>query len=330
MSATTPRPIDIASVAETLSTEQRRRGRRSIVFGLPKPGAGLPFPWKLVAVPIRVPAMAAVAARIALQQFDLVHVHYATQGLVGSLSGRRYVVHCHGSDIRGLDPSSTWGRYVGGILRRAATVLYSTPDLEHDVARFRSDVHFLPNPIDTDHFAPLGPPDRDVLLGIRLDPIKGAETAIEAVMQLLRRRPSSSIPVIMSGPLLATVQASFGNRVKYVRPAVHADMPSLLARHRVALGQFRLGILSQFELEAMSMGLGVVADIRYRDALGDPPPVAYAESPAAAADQLEDLLESPSVRDRLGETARTWVVEHHGVSVVVDQLDAVYAQALRT
>ena len=48
-----------------------------------------------------LPILAATALAIRLRDCAIAQVHYATHSLVGLPSGRPFVVHCHGTDIRG-------------------------------------------------------------------------------------------------------------------------------------------------------------------------------------------------------------------------------------
>ncbi len=315
---------DIASVAETLAAEQRRRGMRAFVLDPPKPGARIPFPWKLVAAPIRLAATSAAVARIHLARVDLVHVHYATQAFVGTLTSRPYLVHCHGTDIRSSNPDSPWGRYLSFVLRGAAIVLYATPDLASDIEPYRADAVFLPNPIDVELFSPAREADRDLLIGVKLDEVKGAMVAIESAVEVLRRRPSTTITVINSGSLTRVARDRLGDRVSFVEPQAHAEMPNLLRRHRVTLGQFKLGILSQYELEAMATGLTVIADLRHPNPLASPAPIGHASTAAECADHILALLDDEPERQRRADAGRAWVERHHAAEVVVDRLDSLY------
>jgi glycosyltransferase involved in cell wall biosynthesis len=319
---------DIAFVATTLAAEQRRRGIHATLIDPPKPGGRLPQPWKLLVAPARLPILADTARRARQGRVDLVHVHYATYGLVGALAGRPYVVHCHGSDIRGLDPASAMGRYVGYGLRRAAAVLYATPDLAGDARRFRADAEFLPNPIDGRTFAPRGVPDRDILMATSLHPVKGADVALRVLARVLEARPETTATVVLAGPLSSLARGLLGDRVRYVPARSHADMPALYNQHRLALGQFRLGILSQVELEAMASGLVVVAPLRYQDPALEPAPVRGSDDELVTAELIGSLLRDPVAMKDIGAQGRAWVLMHHGVDRVVDRLDEIYARAL--
>lgn len=319
---------DIAWVASTLQAAQRRRGDTVDLIDPPKPGAALQWPWKVASVALRLPIMAGTALAIRRRGYTIAHVHYATQALVGLLSGRPFVVHCHGTDVRGVVPRSLRGRALRALLRRAALVVYSTPDLEIDARSLRSDSEFLPNPIDVAAFVPAGPRDRDVLVGVRLDPVKGAETAIAAIEQLLRDRPATTVTVVASGSLVPTARARLGERASFVEPRHHRDMPLLLASHRIALGQFRLGILSQFELEAMACGTPIVTTFRYPAAYDTPPPLEQAAEPDGIARAVAGLLDDDERREVLGRDGREWVVAHHASDAVAAHLDRLYRRAL--
>ena len=92
---------DIAWVASTLQTAQRRRGDTVDLIDPPKPGAAFRWPWKVGSVALWLPILAATALAIRRRGFAIAHVHDATQSLVGLFSWRPFVVHCHGTDIRG-------------------------------------------------------------------------------------------------------------------------------------------------------------------------------------------------------------------------------------
>ncbi len=319
---------DIASVASTLQAAQIRRGDVADLIDPPKPGATLRWPWKMVSVALRLPILAGTALAVRRGRYSITHVHYATQALVGVMARRPFVIHCHGTDIRGVAPSSLRGRVLRAMARRAALLLYATPDLATDAQRLRPDAVFLPNPIDIDAFSPMAGPQRDLLVGVRLDPVKGAETAIEAVDRLLRVRPETTVTVVANGPLLPAARARLGDRVAFVEPRAHAEMPGLLTGHRVALGQFRLGILSQLELEAMACGTPVVTAFHHAAVYDAPPPLEEAADADGVASSVSALLGDERGRLRRAEEGRAWVVAHHGSDIVAGKLDRLYRQAL--
>lgn len=319
---------DIAWVASTLQAAQRRRGYAADLIDPPKPGASLRWPWKILSVAMRVPILVGTAVHIRRRSYAIVHVHYATQALPALLSRRPFVVHCHGTDIRGMVQGSLRHRALRLMLRPAALVLYATPDLAPEARMLSVDATFLPNPIDVTAFVPSAARSQDLLVGVRLDAVKGAETAIAAIESLLQERPATTVTVVASGPLLPAARARLAGRVMFVEPLRHPDMPGLLASHRVALGQFRLGILSQFELESMACGTPVVATFRYPEIYDEPPPLVEADEPEAIARAVARLLDDPERRERLARDGRAWVIAHHDSDGIAARLDRLYQRAL--
>jgi glycosyltransferase involved in cell wall biosynthesis len=270
-----------------------------------------------------------LAAAIALRREprSVVHIHYATQGVIALAAGRPYVIHCHGSDVRGARPGSLRGRILAPILRRAALVLYATPDLAADVRRFRNDAVFLPNPIDTGAFTPGGAATRDVLLATSLDQVKGSRQAIDALDLLLAERPQTTVTVVAAGPMRHEARAVLGGRVRFVAPVAHETMPDLLRDHRVAVGQFRLGILSQLELEALACGIPMVTGFHHAEAYPDPPPIVGADVAADIAARVKQLLGDEVGRSERGSSARAWVLANHDFDRVSERLCEAYAGA---
>lgn len=97
----------------------------------------------------RLPKVATfkMALKLRRMKCDLIHAHFCRSAAYAAyLSGKPYIVHCHGSDIR------------GGInllkrrcLKKAKKVLVSTPDL----LEILPEATWLPNPVDTERFRSL-------------------------------------------------------------------------------------------------------------------------------------------------------------------------------
>ena len=318
---------DIAFVASTLATAQAARGDRAIVVDPAKPGGEWPYPRKALTVPLRAAAVISAIARIVAYRPDVVHVHYATHAPVGAVIGRPFVVHCHGSDVRSLAIDGPLWQVLRWTTRRAGAVIAATPDLLPRVRILRSDAEFIPNPIDVGRFAPGGEPSRDVLLGVRLHPVKGAATAIDAVAELVRRRPQTTVTIVDDGPLAGYAARRLGPTGLLVPRIRHARMVDILRAHRVTLGQFRLGILSQFELEAMACGVPLVADLHAVGPYAEAPPVPSSEDVASIAAQLSSWLEDDAERRAAGLAMRGWVERVHAAGVVAGRLDELYERA---
>lgn len=319
---------DIAHVGSTLVQGLRSIGVEADLIESPHPGASWTWPWKLATVPLRVAALLSPGVALRRGRYDVVHVHYARLGFMGPLSGRPYVIHCHGSDIRGVRPGSAWGHEMRTFLAGAAKVYFATPDLAPWVCAFRPDATFLPNPI-------VVPEDetsigdvrerRDVLVGVRLDSTKGIARIEQVMRALIRRRPQTSITIIAQGPGVSLIRAAAGDDVHVRAPLAHAAMPRLFAAHRVAIGQMRLGAIGNYELEALAARVPVAASFRFPDAYPTAPPVLDGDDADAVAGAIADILDDERAREALAESGRSWVQLHHSVAAIATRLADDYA-----
>ena len=317
---------DIASVGSTMVTALRDAGVDAQLYRLPAPGAALDYPWKALTLPLRVVMLEALGLRLRTARYDVVHVHYATHGFIGPLTGTPFVIHCHGTDIRELDPRSVAGRMVSAVLRRADGVLIATPDLAEAAGRLGVEGVFLPNPVDTERFtAPQSGDRRDVLVATRLTEQKGAEHLVAALERIHARRPDVSITLVAHGPLAADAARAAGPAAEVVPPVPHERMPALLQGHRVVLGPFALGALGQLELEAMACERAVVTSFRFGAAYPELPPVRVANNADEIADATIDLLDRPTESAALGANAGTWIRRHHDAHAIAVRLQDVYS-----
>lgn len=319
---------EVAYVAAGLVAGLNGAGHQARLVDPPKPGATIPYPWKVATFPLRLAILAGTAARVRREAPDLVHVHYASQAVVGALIGRPFIVHCHGSDIRSVDPSNAWGRYLSRVMAAAAAVVYSTPDLAAAAQRFRPDAGFLPSPVDTDQFAPRGSPQRDVLVAIRLDATKGATEVLAGLRLVLARRPETTATVVAFGALAPQLARDLGPGVRVLPKVAHDAMPRLIGDHRVAIGQLGPGAFGVTELETMACGVPVVTDYRFARAYAEPPPVVQADGAAIVAERLVHLLDDRDLRERAAADSRDWILRQHSIPVVTRRLIAIYERAL--
>jgi len=316
---------DIAFVGSTLAREMRRQGHEADLIEPPRVGASIAYPWKAVTFPIRLAGLAATAFRLRRAGYDVVHVHYARLGILGPLSGQPYVLHCHGTDVRGLALGTPWARIVEPALRRAAAVYYATPDLAKDVLPIRPGATFLPNPIDTRLFTPdeAGPmPSRDVLVGVRLDHTKGADAITKTIQALLRIRPVTTLTVVAQGSGFRAFRSAMGDdtHVEVVEPMPQRELPALFRRHRLTLGQLRVGAIGNFELEAIATGLPVVANFQYPEAYDEPPPIVPAGLPEETARRMGELLDDEGARLALAALGPAWIARHHAADMIAARL----------
>ncbi len=308
---------DTAGVPDVLAEGLVELGVPTVGFKPPprSPRAGTAR--KALDAPLRL-----LDARSGLRKLSpsLVHVHYATAAL-WYLDRHPLVVHCHGTDVRGITGGRR--RLLDLVFSRADLVVVATPDLLRDVPE---GARYLPNPVDTDLVSPgagdSGDPEGDVLVFSALSDIKGADQLLATVRELRERRPSLRITAIEMGDRVAEVAAA-GATVVPRRP--QAELPQLIGSHRVVLGQQHLRALGTAELQAMSCGRPVVG-VADAGLYGGELPIAVGAGAGANADAVLRLLEDPAAAAQLGSAARSWVVRHHRSEAVVERLAGWYRQ----
>jgi glycosyltransferase involved in cell wall biosynthesis len=315
---------DPAFVASGLVAALREAGHEAEVVIPAAPGARLSFPLKAAVVPARAGVAIATALGARRRAPDVVHLHYGTHFPAAWLSGRPWIAHLHGSDVRGVHPASAMGRYLGFGLRRASSVIVSTPDLLAWVAPFRSDAVFLPNPVDTSRFAPASEARTDVLVATTAHPVKGSDAICRVLAEVRRQRPATTVTVVRAGPDSARVITAAGPGAHVIEPVPHDHMPTLMASHRVSIGQFRLGVLSQVEVESMACAVPIITDFRFPDSYATPPPIAPSVDAAMAASTVLGLLDDEARRVAIGTAMRDWVVASHDSRIVTARVIEIY------
>jgi glycosyltransferase involved in cell wall biosynthesis len=222
-----------------------------------------------------------------LRSKGILHVNYALQDayLAGKLRGG-FLLHAHGSDLR-WSIAGRWGWVVRSSLKVASKVIVATPDLLETAREYRADAQYLPNPVDTERFAPL-PSEKGSTKTALYFP-KWYETLPDELVKELRK----------AGFVLSTPTA----------PVKYEDMPQYLSAHEVFIDRFTIRALSKTCLEAMSCGIPSI-DYRHRGYL---------------AERVKSLAVS-DVYCNESKLARAHVLQNHDRRKVVDTLIRIYAE----
>lgn len=262
-------------------------------------------------------------------RFDVVHIHWAYMGWLGIIGRYPYFLHCHGSDLRRnlRWPVLDW--LTRSALRNARRVFYSTPDLKAIAVRVRPDSVFIPNPINVDLFRPTkqsGGRSVRILLISRFEPVKGPETAAAMFRELKQKEPVVQVDAFDWG----VVKSEFADPglINLIATVPYGDMPSLLSRYDVVIGQFKLGIVSMSELEAMACGKPVLSFFNYPEVYDEPPPIFSTRDVQEGAEMLVRLVEDDRLRKEAGEKGRAWVEKHHEYVNVARLVEGHYREVL--
>ena len=212
---------------------------------------------------------------------------------------------------------------------------------------------WMPNPVDTDEFAPCAPERRRELrarLGLepsaptvvfvgRLAPEKELSSLIQAFAAARREVPNATLVLVGDGPMrseLETLAAglSLAGAVRFTGRQTGAEVREWLQASDVfALVSSNEGLPCSL-LEAMSAGLpSVVSDIPANVQLVETEVHglhAALGSPDLIAGALHRLLVDAPLRARLGAAARQSVLASYSIDKVMGRYEALFAEALDT
>lgn len=320
---------NINRVAETYASELARGSHVTQIYEPDLRGGSAWLPLKLALLPGRVLGLRPLVSELRPDRFDLVHIHWASYGILGLVSKIPFIVECHGSDVRHRLHHPAGRALLAPLLRRAAAVHCITPDLLPIVQSVRADASFFPGPVDTTHFAPVseqstGTRPWTVLLFTRLDPEKGPESAIAGIASFVQRHPEVRVQLLDWGLLKEPLKQRYGERFTFLAPVPREQVRELLYAADVVVGQLSLGILSFCELQAMSCAKPVICSFRYTQAYPDSPPLLQAATPEEVDAQLERVFQQQTLGLTLGQQAREWVRQNHDHCLLAKRLEKVY------
>jgi hypothetical protein len=317
---------DAAYTAQRLLHEAHRRGYAWDFLPLAAPAAP-PSHWAGVTGTARKAAVGgAWLGRLAWQAraHDVVHIHSATTLGHARHAVRRYVLHCHGSDVRSRQYDPDAGEMIRTGLATAEAVFYSTPDLAEHILPHRADAVLLPVPIDVTalpRWDPLTTPPR-VVFASRWEAVKGLPAQLDTAEQVVRALGRRADVVGLDWGLAAADAAARG--IRLVPRLDHTAYLRLLAGAHVVVGQ-AAGILSASELEALGTGAPLAVPAPLTRYAGSAPPV-YGSSPRSVAEVVSALLDGSAAHDP--EATRAWVAGHHSPAGGVDLLVATYRRIM--
>jgi glycosyltransferase involved in cell wall biosynthesis len=325
---------NINQVAQTYGEDLVRRGHSVSIFEPSLIGASAPLPLKVALMPQRLFNLRNVAGMLDENHYDLVHIHWASYGILGLMSRIPFVVHCHGTDVRSRLRHPLFRKMLEPFLQRAAAVLCITPDLLPVVRSVRPDALLSPAPIDTERFVPAKNIADDrrnhwtILLFARLDPEKGVDIAMEGIVRFVRRHTGVRVRLLDWGPLKVQYRLRYGHCFEFIPLVAPDEVEHLILSADVIIGQFALGALGLSEFQAMSCARPVIASFCYNDAYPTSPPICQAASASEIDERLEYLFQNPEMAKSLGRQAREWIIENHDYRILAIRLEKLYQSIL--
>ncbi|MCR8501305.1 MAG: glycosyltransferase [Crenarchaeota archaeon] len=266
--------------------------------------------------------------KILRTQSDIYHVHYLLQDCYLTLRLKKgpIIGHAHGSDLRTTMKHRIWGRIVKYNLMNCDRVIVSTPDLLPIARRFRDDVLYLPNLVDTQVFYPKPPIEHSgkkrVLIADACNWItKGTDKAIRALSKI---RDDVEVSIIRYGVDFDRTLAlanSLGLRLNILPKVPHEKVREYYWNADVVVSTF-VGYLPIVPLEAIACGRPVIAYVssKYPE---------YRDFP------LKDLIEEEELAEAImGADINLWRKEYeyfekyHSPDRVVERLLSIYNELI--
>ena len=316
---------DIAGVGTVQAELLRDAGHDVDQIPLPTHGATWRWPAKAFAIPVRLAAFLPTAWRLRRGRYDVVHIHFLSQGIVGVLAGVPFFAQAHGSDLHANLQHRAYRGVTRSVLEKAKAVFYVTPNLPAYLDGFRSKLIYLPNPVDIGEAARNAPPPteaRRILIFTRLHPVKGVERIFPAVELLAAS--GAKVTALEYGPLAAEYIDRYKEWVKFVKPIPHDEVGDFLCRFDVVIGQMKQGILSLMEIEALAAGRPVITALDRSLYAADPPPVVAVSGPDEIVAAIQRLRREPGELERISRESRDWAARNHGRAHHLALLETAY------
>jgi glycosyltransferase involved in cell wall biosynthesis len=313
---------DIAGVAVVQARLLREAGHDVDQIPLPELGASWKWPAKGLAIPLRLASYLPAISKLRGNRYDVVHIHWLSQGIVGLLIGRPFFAQAHGSDLHVNMRNPMLRKVTRTVLEKAKLVFYVTPDLPAYAPGFDQKLRYLPNPVDVgDQVA--APPTKlaTALIFTRLAPVKGVDRIFPAAERLGR---SVELTALAWGPLAGEYSRQYGQLVRFVQPFPHGEVTSFLGQFDIVIGQMIAGSLGLSELEAMAAGRPVITGIDWSLYPEDPPPVIAATDADGIVAAVERFKNDEKELARLSRDGREWVRRNHGFARHLLLLESAY------
>lgn len=270
-----------------------------------------------------------------LADYDMFHFHHVLNPINMGLAVRNMladlrpvVLHFHGSVT---SKSKTWNHRMRSFLlrRNCRTVLCSTPNILESIQDLTQNKRYLPNAIDVSAFKSVVCSDKlsqSVLCWVKLESAKGIKT----IFQTARTLPKLEFHIPNTG--LTGERELYQHRkppnIRLIPSVPHSDVPKLICRYPIVLGQFKLGTIGVSELEAMACGKPLIGfwNTKYDVHYGEPCPILSSTDPKEISELIEEHIGDTS----LGSRCRNWVERYHSIDVVVEKLLDAYAEAIES
>ena len=213
--------------------------------------------------------------------------------------------------------------YLGVRLNKAFVcdaIVYTNPNIVGRMSHLQSRKIYLEHPIETNRYKPIKVDryeDR-ILCWAKLDKIKG----IDIIFEVARNLPQYQFDIPFIGEDKDHYRTIRPRNVNLLPRLLPEEIPKLINKYPLIMGQFTIGVFGLSELEAMSCGKPVVAywNRKYDVLYEDPCPILSSTN----ASEIVKLIKLNIGNESLGKLNREWILRTHSTAIVVDKLVDIY------
>ena len=270
-----------------------------------------------------------LAYKILKSKGDIYHVHYLLQDCYLALKfGKRPIVgHAHGSDLRSSLNHKVWGRIIRHNIKHCDKVLVSTPDIFNIAEKFRKDVEYIPNPVDTSIFYPKKADSQSEKLKVLIAAscnwkVKGTDLAINALSKLTRKIETYIISYGRDFAKTLALADSLGLTLNVLPKTPHQNMREYYWKVDIVLGSFGAGSLGMVALEAIACGRPVITYVSSRYPEYD----AFPLKDVNTADKIVDAIKDAS--HKLWKAEYRYLKKYHSPEMIAQRIGEIYFELL--
>lgn len=291
-----------------------------------------------------------MAVRLARQHnLDLFHGYWVVPGgtiavLAGRLTGRPAVATAAGSDLNAAAYHPIASHFIRFTLSQMRNVMAKSNQLaqralELGLSPERVQVLMGPSGIDLERFSEGDRQGQPLILYVgNLSPPKRVDTILRAMPRVVKWVPTARLRLVGDGELRAELEAlaaelGIAEKVEFLGARPHDEIPDWMRQAGVLVHCSDHEGLPVTIMEAMGCGLPVVAaDVGGISDLVKEGETGYLLAPdddVGFADRLVKLVSQPDLAAQLGRNARVFAEAHLAKERVLEQVEAVYAAAVR-
>jgi L-malate glycosyltransferase len=268
---------------------------------------------------------------------DILHAHYASSyGLLGALTKfHPFIISVWGSDIYKFGEKSIIHKNLLKYnFKKADMVLSTSKDMAERTKKFtKKPILITPFGVDPNKFYPLAKNDDEIVVGTvkSLESIYGIDLLIKAFSML--NGDKLALEIVGDGSQIEVYKTlvadlKISDKVRFIGRIDQADVPEALNRMDIFVAASRSESFGVSVIEASSCGLPVVSsnvgglpEVIVNEKTGFIVPSGDVES---LKDKIQHLVNSSSLRAKMGIAGRKFVLEHYVWDDCVDKMISIY------